>query len=68
MLRSVYASALRGQQSAALTARTEKGPCGFKGFDVIETEVRQLIEVAGFKAAGVRFDKAEARIIDRKHK
>ena len=43
------------------------------GFEVIETEVLQenhamqrLNESAGFKAAGVRFDKPEARIIYRK--
>ena len=43
------------------------------GFHVIETEVlqenhamQQLNESAGFKAAGVRFDKPEARIIYRK--
>ena len=43
------------------------------GFDVIETEVLQenhamqrLNESAGFKAAGVRFDKPEARVIYRK--
>jgi ribosomal protein S18 acetylase RimI-like enzyme len=44
-----------------------------KGFDVIETEVlqenhamQQLNERSGFKTAGVRFDKPEARIIYRK--
>ena len=45
------------------------------GFEVIETEVlqenhamQQLNEGSGFKAAGVRFDKPEARIIYRKYK
>lgn len=45
------------------------------GFEVIETEVlqlnhamQQLNEASGFKAAGVRFDNVEARIIYRKHK
>ncbi len=45
------------------------------GFEVIETEVlqlnhamQQLNEASGFNAAGVRFDKSEARIIYRKHK
>ena len=43
--------------------------------EVIETEVlqrnhamQQLNEASGFKAAGVRIDKAEARIVYRKHK
>ena len=45
------------------------------GFEVIETEVlqlnhpmQQLNESAGFNAAGVRFDKPEARIIYRKYR
>jgi hypothetical protein len=45
------------------------------GFEVIETEVlqpnhdmQQRNEASGFKAAGIRFGKAEARIIYRKYK
>ena len=46
---------------------------GENGFEVIETEVlqpnramQQLNEASGFQAAGMRFDKADSRIIYRK--